>query len=301
MDRIDEIRIDFSSDQLFLLNICLAFIMFSISLNLKTEDFKRLVNHPRSSAVGLTSQLLLLPVFTLLLISIWDLPASVALGLILVACCPGGNISNFAVHLARGNTALSITLTSIVTLFAIVITPLTFQFWAGMLPDTRELLQAVAVDPFGMLLNIVYLVLVPLIAGMWINHKYHLFAKKVSKPTQKLALAIFLIIILVAVWDNRSDLVYYLKLVFLLVLVHNGGALILGYYFARVNGLNLADSKAISFETGIQNSGLGLVLVFNFFDGLGGMILVMAWWGIWDMISALLLAFYWRGRREING
>lgn len=301
MDRIDEIRIDFSSDQLFLLNICLAFIMFSISLNLKIEDFKRLINSPKSSAVGLTSQLLLLPVFTLLLISIWDLPASVALGLILVACCPGGNISNFAVHLARGNTALSITLTSIVTLFAIVITPLTFQFWAGMLPDTRELLQAVAVDPFGMLLNIVYLVLVPLIAGMWINHKYHLFAQKVSKPTQKLALAIFLLIILVAVWDNRSDLVYYLKLVFLLVLVHNGGALILGYYFARVNGLDLADSKAISFETGIQNSGLGLVLVFNFFDGLGGMILVMAWWGIWDMISALLLAFYWRGRRKING
>ena len=296
MDRIDEIRIDFSSDQLFLLNLCLAFIMFSISLNLRPEDFRRLLNNPRSSVVGLSSQLILLPIFTLILIYLWDLPGSVALGLILVACCPGGNISNFSVHLAGGNTALSITLTSIVTLFAIFITPLTFQFWSAILPETRMLMQEVAVDPWSMLLSIVYLVLIPLLAGIWINTRYPQVSSVLRKPTQKIALAIFVLIIFVAVWDNRSDLAYYLSLVFLLVLVHNGGALLLGYGFARANRLSLEDAKAISFETGIQNAGLGLVLVFNFFDGLGGMMLVMAWWGIWDMISALTLAFFWRYR-----
>ena len=113
---------------------------------------------------------------------------------------------------------------------------------------------------------------------------------------QTLALLVFIAIILVAVYGNRDDLAYYFQLVFLLVLVHNGGALLIGYYFAKANRLSFADAKAISFETGIQNAGLGLVLVFNFFEGLGGMMLVIAWWGIWDMISALLLAGYWRRR-----
>lgn len=296
MKAIDEIRIDFSSDQLFLLNICLAFIMFSISLNLRPEDFKRLFRYPRSSVVGLTSQLVLLPVFTLILISIWSLPASVALGLILVACCPGGNISNFSVHLAGGNTALSITLTSIVTLFAIVITPVTFQFWAGFFENTENLLREVAVEPSSMLISITYLILIPLLSGMMLNYYLPKWSAQLSKPVQRLALLIFVAIIIVALWENRSELMYYLKLVFLLVFVHNGIALLMGYYFAKLNKLEEADCKAISFETGIQNSGLGLVLVFNFFDGIGGMMLVVAWWGIWDMVSALLLAGYWRWR-----
>ncbi|TVR81261.1 MAG: bile acid:sodium symporter family protein [Saprospirales bacterium] len=296
MHSIDDITINFSSDQLLLLNICLGFIMFSISLNLKLKDFKRLVMYPKSSIVGLSSQLILLPIFTIILISMWDVAASVALGLILVSCCPGGNISNFSVHLSGGNTALSITLTSIVTMFAVVITPLTFQFWASWLPQTSSLLQAVEVEAGSMLLSIAYLVLIPLLFGMYLSHRYPHFASKIRKPLQTLALLVFIAIILVAVYGNRDDLAYYFKLVFLLVLVHNGGALLIGYYFARANKLSLADAKAISFETGIQNAGLGLVLVFNFFEGLGGMMLVMAWWGIWDMISALLLAGYWRSR-----
>ncbi len=299
MEAIDDIIIDFSPDQLLLLNICLGFIMFSISLNLRVDDFLRLIRYPKSSLTGLTSQLLLLPVFTLILIGLWDVAASVALGLILVSCCPGGNISNFSVHLAGGNTALSITLTSIVTMFAIVITPVTFQFWAGLLPQTSALLNEVAVDPTSMLLSITYLILLPLIAGMLINHHYPAFSKKISKPVQTLALIIFIAIIVVAVYDNRADLVYYFKLVFFLVLVHNGGALLMGYYFGKLSGLDVADSKAISFETGIQNAGLGLVLVFNFFEGLGGMLLVVAWWGIWDMVSALLLASFWRWRLNV--
>jgi len=299
VEAIDDIIIDFSPDQLLLLNICLGFIMFSISLNLRVDDFLRLIRYPKSSLTGLTSQLLLLPVFTLILIGLWDVAASVALGLILVSCCPGGNISNFSVHLAGGNTALSITLTSIVTMFAIVITPVTFQFWAGLLPQTSALLNEVAVDPTSMLLSITYLILLPLIAGMLINHHYPAFSKKISKPVQTLALIIFIAIIVVAVYDNRADLVYYFKLVFFLVLVHNGGALLMGYYFGKLSGLDVADSKAISFETGIQNAGLGLVLVFNFFEGLGGMLLVVAWWGIWDMVSALLLASFWRWRLNV--
>ena len=296
MQSIDDIRIDFSSDQLFLLNMCLMFIMFSISLNLKAEDFLRLIRQPKSSIVGLTSQLLLLPIFTIILIQLWGLPASVALGLILVACCPGGNISNFSVHLAGGNTALSITLTSIVTMFAIVITPITFSFWASQLSSTSALLQEISVNHSDLLMSIFYLVLLPLTAGIFLNSRFPAFAKKISKPIQKIALIIFILLIFFAVWGNRGELAFYLKLVFLLVLVHNGGALLIGYFFAKLNGLSEYDAKAISFETGIQNAGLGLVLVFNFFDGLGGMMLVMAWWGIWDMISALSLATYWKYR-----
>jgi BASS family bile acid:Na+ symporter len=267
--------------------------MFGVALDMKVSDFRRIAEYPKSVAVGLTSQLILLPILTVLLIFIWKPFPSIALGLIMIAACPGGNISNFAVYHAKGNAALSVTLTSIVTLGAIITTPLNFALWSKVFPETQLLLRDITVDPLDMFRIIIQLILVPLIIGMFINARFHTFAEKVKKTVKTISLLIFVAFIVFALSSNVREIREHLHLVFLLVIIHNILAMLLGYYFAKANKLKYADRKAISMETGVQNGGLGLVLIFNFFDTLGGMILVAAWWGVWLLISSLLVSSYW--------
>jgi BASS family bile acid:Na+ symporter len=274
--------------------------MFGISLDLSLKDFKRLIENPKPAIIGLTSQLVLLPILTFLLTQIWPMPPSIAMGLIMVASCPGGNISNFSVHLARGNTALSISLTSAVTLLAVIITPVTFQFWTSFIPDAQPLLKGIDVVPIDMFKAIAQLILVPLIVGMSIKNYFPRLAEMIRKPIANISLLLFAGFIIAALVGNGKELRDYLGIVFWLVLVHNGLALLIGYQFARINKLGVPERKAISMETGIQNAGLGLVLIFNFFDGLGGMMLVAAWWGIWDLISGFGLSLFWRWRSGLK-
>ena len=298
MEDIDALKINFEQDQLLLLNICLAFIMFGIALDLTKEDFLRLFRSPKPAFIGLSSQLILLPILTMSIILAWPMPASMALGLIMVASCPGGNISNFAVHLGKGNTALSISLTSAVTILATILTPITFQLWSSLIPKTSALLTNVSLRPIDMFLSVAQLILIPLIVGMCVRHFLPKVAAKIRQPINYLSLIIFATFIIVALYENIGVMKDYLHIVFWIVLLHNGLALLMGYHWAQLWKLPVADRKAISMETGIQNSGLGLILIFNFFDGLGGMMLIAAWWGIWDMISGLTLAMVWKYRSK---
>ncbi len=298
MENIDAIQINFSPDQLFLLNICLAFIMFGVALDIKLSDFKYLVNHPKAIIVGLSSQLILLPLLTYAIIVLFEPATSIALGMILIGVCPGGNVSNFAVHLARANVALSVSLTSFVTLGAIILTPISFSFWSAYIPGTDQLEQSIYVSPENMANTIIYLIALPLFAGMWASHKYSDFVAKIKRPIRILSILIFLAFVLFAVAGNFQNIVDHLGKVFFLVLLHNSLALLMGYYFARLNRLNIKDAQAISIETGIQNSGLALILIFNFFGGLGGMALIAAWWGIWHLISGFALASWWSHQKS---
>ena len=290
---IDAIRINFSGDQLLIMNFCLAFMMFSIALDIKLQDFKNVLRYPKATIVGLISQLLLLPIFTLVLIYFMQPHPSIALGMVLVAVCPGGNISNFATHHSGGNAALSITLTSIITLSAVFITPFSFKGWSTFVPDVQNILNSIHVDFLSMVSIIFQLIIVPLFLGMFINHKFPKFTGRIKKIAKNISLLIFMGFIIGAVAGNLEIVKKHLKIVLLLVFLHNTIALIIGYYFARLNKLPIRDAKAISLETGVQNAGLGLVLIFNFFPELGGMILVAAWWGIYDLISSFILSSWW--------
>jgi len=296
MQDIDSLRINFSEDQLLLLNICLAFIMFGISLDLTPSDFKRIFKYPKSVITGLTSQLVLMPVLTMFLIWILPVQGSIALGMILAASCPGGNISNFATKLSKGNTALSITLTSFVTVFAIFTTPINFSIWANVFDSTRGLLHSIEMNPWTMVKSVGMLILVPLLIGMFIGDRFPKFRDKINRPIRIMSLFIFIGFIVAALFGNLSHLYAYLKIVFFIVLVHNGLALLMGYSFASLLRLPETDRRAISLETGVQNTGLGLILVFNFFSELGGMILIVAWWGVWDLVSTLFISLYWSKR-----
>ncbi len=293
MDTLDSIRINFNPNQLGLLNLCLAFLVFGVALDLRVEHFKSLIQQPKAAFIGLFSQLVLLPLLTLGLIFVFQPPLSIALGMALVASCPGGNVSNYAVHLSGANTALSITLTSVSTLSAILITPLYFVLLTQYIPGAAALSTTLQLQPLDMLWTMIQLIVLPLIMGMGIAHFWPVFTTRIQRPVKWLSMAIFISFVVVAAFSNWSNIVNYLHLVFLIVLVHNTLALLTGYSFAKLNKLSEENARTVAIETGIQNSGLGLILIFNFFDGMGGMAMIAAWWGIWHLISAFSLAMWW--------
>lgn len=298
MNSIDAVRINFNPDQLFLLNICLAFLLFGVALDLRISHFRQILQSPKSTLIGLLAQWILLPVMTVTLILIAQPPVSIALGMALVAACPGGNVSNYAVHLAGANAALSVTLTSISTLGAILVTPIYFTWLSQLIPGSEVYASTIQVESGQMLSTIVQLILVPIALGMGMRWRFPKFTARIRRGVGILSMIFFISFVILAIRANFQNIVDYLHIVFLLVFLHNLLALSGGYWLARWNGLTQADSRAISIETGIQNSGLGLILIFNFFNGLGGMAMVAAWWGIWHLISAFSLASWWRYHGE---
>ena len=254
---------------------------------------KRVLKHPKAIAAGLTSQLLLLPAATCLVAYFLDPMPSIALGMVLVAACPGGNFSNFLSALAGGNTALSISMTTVVTTFAFLTTPLNFVFWSSLLPSTEALRQSISLDPIELLYTVGLIIIVPSFAGIAVSTKAPGVAAKMRKPFRVISIVLLFVFILGAVLANREAFAQFISMVVTLVIAHNAFALALGYTVGKAVGLPQRDRRTLAIETGIQNSGLGLVLIFSFFNGLGGMALVAAAWGIWHLVSGSALAFYW--------
>jgi bile acid:Na+ symporter, BASS family len=287
---IDEAVLAFSAGSLMVLNAILAVVMFSIAIDLKPRDFKILANAPKPLIVGLMSQFLLLPALTFLLVLVTQPQASVALGLILVAACPGGNISNFITHRAGGNAALSVSMTAFATIAAIVLTPLNIAFWGSLYPPSAEILRATVIDPVSIAITVGLMLVLPLVLGLLLNAKRPDITRKLRMPLQWLSMGIFLGFIVIALAANWGLFLAFAGGIAGLVIVHNALGLGGGYALATLAGLSPFDRRAVTIETGIQNSGLGLVLIFGFFGGLGGMAIVAAFWGVWHAISGLALA-----------
>ncbi|PWW04608.1 BASS family bile acid:Na+ symporter [Hoeflea marina] len=290
MTDIDAIRLNFSPSSLMLLNGILAVVMFAIALDLKLSDFRMLLRAPKPLVTGLVSQFIVLPVLTYLMLLVLAPRPSIALGLILVAACPGGNISNFITHRAGGNSALSVSMTGVATLAAVLITPLNIAFWGNLYGPTREILRSTTLDPVSIAVTVFFMLILPLALGILLNARRPELAAKLRRPLQWLSMAIFVAFIVLALMANWGFFLQYAGAVALLVFVHNGLALGGGYLTARLAGLSEYDRRAVTIETGIQNSGLGLVLIFGFFGGLGGMAVVAAFWGIWHAVSGIALA-----------
>jgi len=293
MQTLHTVQLNFDNDSLFLLNIALAIIMFGVALGISVEDFQRLGKHPKSVVLGLVSQFLILPLLTFLLVTILKPEPSIALGMILVASCPGGNISNFMTHLAKGNAALSVSLTALASTMALLLTPFNFQFYASLYSPTAELLKVVNLNPFELFKVVILILGLPLVFGMWVRSKNKKFAIKFSNLLKPISIFIFLIFVIIALLNNLTAFTQYINHVLVLGIVHNLLALIAGYAVAKLFSLSFRDTRTLTIETGIQNSGLGLLLIFSYFDGLGGMAIMVAFWGIWHIVSGLSLALYW--------
>tara|TARA_R110000751_G_scaffold131275_1_gene233465 strand:+ start:53155 stop:54057 length:903 start_codon:yes stop_codon:yes gene_type:complete len=292
MNDIDGILLNFSPASLTLLNAILAVVMFSIALDLRLADFRTLSRAPKPLLVGLASQFIVLPVLTFLMILVLQPRASIALGLILVAACPGGNISNFITHRAGGNTALSVSLTAFATVAAVALTPFNIAFWSSLYGPTNAILKQTSIDPVQVAITLGLMLFLPLCLGILLNTYRPGFATRIRKPMQWLSMAIFLAFIVLALAANWNFFLAYAGMVALLVFIHNGLALGGGFVTATLAGVSPYDRRAITIETGIQNSGLGLILIFTFFGGLGGMAVVAAFWGIWHAITGIALASF---------
>ncbi|MGV6831669.1 MAG: bile acid:sodium symporter family protein [bacterium] len=293
MQELDNLKINFDQDGLWVLNIALAAVMFGVALNITTDDFRALLKKPKWLLSGIISQFLVLPLCTYILILLMKPQPSIALGMMMVAACPGGNISNFMTHLAKGNTALSVSLTAFATLFAIIFTPLNFQFYGNLYQPTAALLTQVSLEPFDVLKVVLLILGIPLVLGMICRRNFPEFSKKASKVLKPLSIVVFIAIVAIAFSNNLDVFNNYIQEVLLIGIVHNAMALVLGLSIAFVFMLKLKERKTITIETGIQNSGLGLLLIFTFFNGLGGMALIAAFWGIWHIISGLVVASIW--------
>ncbi|MEP5152694.1 bile acid:sodium symporter family protein [Planktotalea sp.] len=287
---IDDVALNFSSGSLLLLNAILAIVMFSIALDLLPRDFKALARAPKPLLVGLCSQFIALPALTFLLVTLTQPAPSVALGLILVAACPGGNISNFITHRAGGNSALSVSMTAFATVGAIFLTPLNIAFWGNLYEPSRAILKATQIDPISVAITVVFMLILPLALGVWLNHTKPDLTARIRKPLQWLSMTIFVAFILAAIAGNWANFLNLAGVIVALVIAHNALALGTGFTLASLAGVSSFDRRAITIETGIQNSGLGLVLIFGFFGGMGGMAVVAALWGIWHAISGIALA-----------
>ena len=291
---LNEGKLIFDKENLFVLNLSLAIIMFGIALDIKIVDFKAIYQFPKAFIAGIISQSLILPWLTFLLVWAIGLPSGVALGMFLVAACPGGNISNFLTQWAKGNTALSISLTAFSTVFAILLTPLNFALLANAYEPAKLLYKSISLDFLDIFETVTLILGLPLLAGIFFNYKFPHVSRKASKIFKPVSILIFGAFVVIALKTNFESFLQYIHLVFFLVFVHQLIALMSGYFTAHGFDLELKDKKTLTIETGIQNSGLALILIFNYFEGIGSMAIIAAWWGIWHIVSGFIIASLFR-------
>ena len=299
MQELDKVQINFDYNSLWVLNLALAVVMFGVALGITFDDFKQLLKQPKLVLIGVLLQFVLLPLVTFLLVILIKPQPSIALGMFMVAACPGGNISNFMTHLAKGNTALSVSLTAFATFLAMFMMPFNFSFYSELYHPTAQIIKTVELDSFGLVKLVLLILGVPLLFGMLLRHKNAALALKLSKLLKPLSIVVFVVIIVIAFSNNIDVFNNYIHYVFAIGVTHNLIALTLGFLVAKMFRLSFKNQKTLAIETGIQNSGLGLLLIFSFFNGLGGMAILAAFWGIWHILSGLLLAFFWSRKKTI--
>jgi bile acid:Na+ symporter, BASS family len=293
---LSDIRIDFSEDRLLALNIAMAFIMFGVALSIESKNFKEVTQNPKSVITGMVTQFILLPFFTFIFVYFTKPIEGLALGLILVAACPGGNVSNFFSNLSRGNVALSISLTAIATILAIFMTPINFEFWSNLYLGER-VGKGITLETWKMLKTIFTILAAPLLLGLLFKYKFSKLASKIAEPIKLISFILLVVIIAIAFIQNIDIFKQYYQYIIYLVFFHNAIALGTAYLISKMVGNNEQDSRTISIETGIQNSGLGLVIIFSVFQGNGGMAIIMAWWGIWHIVGGTVMSLiFTRGR-----
>lgn len=307
LEALNGLTINFGEDGMMIVNVILAFVMFGVALGIKPQTFKNVFTNPKSVILGVMLQWVALPAVTFaiaLALSPMITPM-IALGMILVASCPGGNISNFISSLSRGNVELSVSMTAITTALAPVVTPLNFFVWGSLYSQIISLQNDIPrlVIPFlPMLEQILLLLGVPIVLGLLFAHYFPNATKKITRPAMVLSILLFFGMVIVSFAQNLQLFLDNIFYVFFIVLIHNASALGTGFIGGTLARVPVRDRRSLTVEIGIQNSGLGLILLFNpsifppeiWHGHYGGMLFITAWWGIWHIISGLTVAYMFR-------
>lgn len=293
---IDHAVLHFSPTASGLLIGIMAVLIFGIALETRLRDLREVVKLPRAMIVGVLAQFLFLPAVFWCVIHILHPAPSIALGLLLVACSPPGSTSNVLTHRAGGNVALSVSMTAVSNLIAIIILPLNFAFWAGLNADSAALLRSVSLNPWEVMAHIAMMIGIPFSAGVCLRETQPALADRLYKILKPVSLVILIIFVIAAVASNAEHFLTWGPLILSIVILLDSVAFATGYSLAALSGLDEYNRRAVTFEVGIRNTSLSLAMVFTFFGGLGGMALVTGFWGAWDLTAGLLLAAWWARR-----
>lgn len=312
---LDQLTINLGATETTLVNIILAFVMFGVALGIKLDTFKDVFRNPKSVLTGIGLQWVALPALTCLLAIVLNpvITPMVAIGMILVASCPGGNISNFISSLSKGNVELSVSMTAVSTLFAPIITPFNFWLWGTLYCRFAAVKNDIPTleIPFAEMLEQIVLILgIPIILGVIVSRYLPRVAKALAKPAQILSILLFIGMVVVSInkvltgLDSTWAVYAALLTALVVVIIHNALVLGTGYAGASLMKVAPADRRSLTIETGIQNSGLGLALLLNpaIFDPAvwhnnGGMVIITALWGVWHIIAGLSVASIFRRQK----
>ncbi|QEY24565.1 bile acid:sodium symporter family protein [Neisseria animalis] len=271
--------------------LLLGVIMFGMGLTLSPSDFKIIGKHPKAVIIGIVSQFVIMPLVAYALVKLFDLPPEIAIGVILVGCCPGGTASNVITYLARGNVALSVAVTSVSTLLAPVLTPVIFLMLAGEMLD---------INAASMFVSIAKMVLLPIILGI---AAHVLFRRQTERAAGVLPLVSVIAITLIigaVVGASKGKIIESGLLIFGVVVLHNGLGYLLGFLAAKLCKLPYAAQKTLAIEVGMQNSGLGAALAAAHFAASPVTAVPSALFSVWHNISGSLLASYWAAKAETS-
>ena len=271
---------------MWMINPLLGVIMFGMGLTLKPQDFRVVIQHPKDVLIGCLAQFTAMPLIAWLLVKLFALPDELALGVILVGCCPGGTASNVITFLARGDLALSVGMTAMSTLLAPVLTPLLVWLMAGTM---------VNVDTVGMLLSILYVVVAPIAAGFLVQRFFPRFTQHIVTYLPAFSTLVIAFVVALIVSHTADRLLTGGLLVVLVVMLHNVMGLAVGYAIGRVLNLSAPKRKAISIEVGMQNSGLASSLATLHFAAYPMATIPGAIFSVWHNISGALVARIYAG------
>lgn len=267
----------------------LGIIMLGMGMTMTVDDFKGVLQSPKAVLIGVVAQFVVMPGLAYVLCKLFNLPPEIAVGVILVGCCPGGTASNVITYMAKGNVALSVACTSVSTLLAPILTPAIFYLLAS---------QWLKIDAVSMFISILQVVLLPIVVGLILRTW---FKRQVESYIQVMPLvSVIAIVAIVAaiIGGSKAAILQSGLLILAVVILHNGLGYLLGFTAARFFKLPYADSKAIAIEVGMQNSGLGVALAAVHFAASPITAVPSAIFSLWHNISGPALATYWASKHK---
>jgi len=273
-----------------ILPMALAFIMFSLGLGLTLDDFSRVVKQPRDFIIGALSQIILLPLVAFLLVSVWPLSPEIAVGVMIIAAAPGGVTSNILTSFARGDVALSISLTAVISLLSVITIPFIVvysynHFFEGTIGEDLSIAKTAA--------SVFVIVTVPVVAGLGIRHFSSSFAIRVETAARKISTILFVLVLVGAIAKERENIAEYFAQAGLVTLVLNVGMMVLAYVIARRLASGVQQRIAISIECGLQNGTLAITVAVVFFGG-GAFVIPAATYSLIMFATSLLFILFLR-------
>ncbi len=280
--------------QQIVLSVVLALMVFSVALELRVDDFRRVLQTPKAVLCGLIPQFILLPIGTWLATLALDLPANVEAAMILVAACPGGSLSNVVTHFGRGNTALSVSVSAVASVIALFATPFNFGWMIATNPATAGWLRELNLDASGIWVSLLVMLAIPMALGLLFSHRFPSLTGRIQKPLANFSLAALLAFIVLGLVKERQLLTLGLLPMLAIVILHNASGLLFGWLTSVAMGVSVRDRRAVMIEGGMQNSGLALGIIAVQFNSDLGMVIIASLWGIWHIVSGMTCALYWR-------